>query len=74
MAGATYGTGTAFPSGAPPFTPRFLLGACWSIFQDTKGAPEVANRRRTDNTMAKNRQKDKQQSSKHHHKFIYKYE
>ena len=35
-------------------------------FQDTKGAPEVANRRRTDNTMAKNRQEDKQQSSKHY--------
>ena len=30
--GATSGTGTAYPSGAPEFTTGFLWGSCYSIF------------------------------------------
>ena len=30
--GATSGAGTAYPSGAPEFTPGFLWGSCYSIF------------------------------------------
>ena len=30
--GATSGTGTAYPSGAPEFTPNFQWGSCYSIF------------------------------------------
>ena len=31
-AGATSGAGTAYPSGAPEFTPSFQCGSCYSIF------------------------------------------
>jgi hypothetical protein len=30
--GATSGTGTVYPSGAPEFTTVFLWGSCYSIF------------------------------------------
>ena len=30
--GATNGAGTAYPSGAPEFTPDFQWGSCYSIF------------------------------------------
>ena len=29
--GVTCGPGTAYPAGAPAFTPNFYLGSCWSI-------------------------------------------
>jgi hypothetical protein len=30
--GATSGAGTAYPSGAPEFTPGFVWGSCYSVF------------------------------------------